>query len=271
MSNKVFVRGFDFGTTESQVQAHCESCGVVESVELFGKGSAVVTYSTEDAAQSAIATLDKSKIEGNSRYVEVKLDEGAGAGRKKSERGGRKRNGGGGGGGGMNPQQMMMAQMQMMMGNPQPMMQMMQTMMGGGWGGGNNRGEKRKGEPEEQGFKNKFVNSVQLIITKNHQRNMNRDDTEWQTAQVEDAGKKGYQCTVTITDKVGPEGDKTFTGNVCSSQRDAENSAAEIAYNSMKDIFEPLEEEHKAKKQKREEDRKAERAAKKAAEEAEAK
>lgn len=85
MANKVFVRGFDFGTTEEKVQEHCAAVGPIESVEFFGKGSAVVTYATETAAQDAIATLHKTTLVGNTRYIEVKLDEGSDKEKKKNK------------------------------------------------------------------------------------------------------------------------------------------------------------------------------------------
>lgn len=76
MANKVFVRGFDFGTTQQGVKDHCESAGPIQDVEFFGKGSAVVTYETEQAAEVAVATLHETKLAGNVRYIEVKMDEG---------------------------------------------------------------------------------------------------------------------------------------------------------------------------------------------------
>lgn len=91
MANKIFVRGFDFGTTEQGVRDHCASAGNIESVEFFGKGSAVVTYATDSAAQDAISTLHKTTLPGNVRYIEVKLDEGA----KEKGEGSKKRKGGG--------------------------------------------------------------------------------------------------------------------------------------------------------------------------------
>ena len=62
----VFVRGFDFGTTKEQVESHCSEAGTVKSVAMT-KGSAVVTFASTEAANAAVAHLNKSTIEGNSR------------------------------------------------------------------------------------------------------------------------------------------------------------------------------------------------------------
>eukprot|EP00746_Dinoflagellata_sp_MGD_P160488 gnl/MRDRNA2_/MRDRNA2_87269_c0_seq1.p1 gnl/MRDRNA2_/MRDRNA2_87269_c0~~gnl/MRDRNA2_/MRDRNA2_87269_c0_seq1.p1 ORF type:complete len:210 (+),score=75.36 gnl/MRDRNA2_/MRDRNA2_87269_c0_seq1:114-743(+) len=147
--------------------------------------------------------------------------------------------------------------------NPQAMMQMMMKMMGGGGGGMKDMqkmmaqamgggGKRKAGEitPEEVAPKNKLLIGLQLILTKNHQRNLTKDDTTWECNEVESDGKK-YQVTVTISDAIGPEGGKAFTGEPSASKKDANTSAAQVAYDSMKEIFEPLEEEHKAKKKKK--------------------
>ena len=66
----VFVRGFDFTTTQEQVEAHCSSCGTVQSVELM-RGNAIVTFATAEEATYAIEQLNQSVIAGNSRYIDV--------------------------------------------------------------------------------------------------------------------------------------------------------------------------------------------------------
>lgn len=70
----VFVRGFDFGTTERQIQMHCATAGKVTAVEMWGNGAAVVTYGSAGGAQKAIAILNGSTIPGNSRFIDVKED-----------------------------------------------------------------------------------------------------------------------------------------------------------------------------------------------------
>merc|ERR1719324_1774876 len=102
----------------------------------------------------------------------------------------------------------------------------MMEMMGG-------KVEKRNGGEQEQGPKNKFINSMQLLITKNNSRNMTKEDITWECVEFE-GDKKTYQVSVTITSNVGPEGNRTFSGEVCDSKKKAEASAAQIAYDSMK-------------------------------------
>jgi RNA recognition motif-containing protein len=71
----VFVRGFDFGTDEAQVRKHCAQAGQVKLVEMQGKGAAVVTYGSAASAQKAANTLDKSTIAGNTRFLDVKIND----------------------------------------------------------------------------------------------------------------------------------------------------------------------------------------------------
>eukprot|EP00913_Durusdinium_trenchii_P004511 g4188.t1 len=72
MSERVFVRGFDYGTSEDAIKAHFEQAGPVATVELWGKGAAVVTYDSSESAQAAVK-LDRSIISGNSRFAEIRL------------------------------------------------------------------------------------------------------------------------------------------------------------------------------------------------------
>ena len=71
----VFVRGFDFGTTEQQIRRHCSMVGLVTSLEMWGKGAAVVSYRTAMQADQAVQQLNNTIIPGNSRYIDVKLDD----------------------------------------------------------------------------------------------------------------------------------------------------------------------------------------------------
>eukprot|EP00440_Ansanella_granifera_P076132 gb/GFBE01082624.1/.p1 GENE.gb/GFBE01082624.1/~~gb/GFBE01082624.1/.p1 ORF type:complete len:296 (+),score=108.63 gb/GFBE01082624.1/:1-888(+) len=74
MVAKVFVRGFDFGTKEEQIEVHCSTVGPVKSLEKWGNGAAVVEYETDELAEAAVAQLNKTIIEGNTRFIDVKLD-----------------------------------------------------------------------------------------------------------------------------------------------------------------------------------------------------
>eukprot|EP00747_Dinoflagellata_sp_TGD_P047500 gnl/TRDRNA2_/TRDRNA2_145041_c0_seq4.p1 gnl/TRDRNA2_/TRDRNA2_145041_c0~~gnl/TRDRNA2_/TRDRNA2_145041_c0_seq4.p1 ORF type:complete len:187 (-),score=26.95 gnl/TRDRNA2_/TRDRNA2_145041_c0_seq4:91-651(-) len=80
----VFVRGFDFGTDEAKLKMHFGTVGQVTSIEMLGKGECVLTFSTPMAAEAAVKTLDKTKIAGNSRYVDVKMDVMRGTGKRTS-------------------------------------------------------------------------------------------------------------------------------------------------------------------------------------------
>eukprot|EP00746_Dinoflagellata_sp_MGD_P125721 gnl/MRDRNA2_/MRDRNA2_60558_c0_seq2.p1 gnl/MRDRNA2_/MRDRNA2_60558_c0~~gnl/MRDRNA2_/MRDRNA2_60558_c0_seq2.p1 ORF type:complete len:181 (+),score=59.38 gnl/MRDRNA2_/MRDRNA2_60558_c0_seq2:108-650(+) len=177
---------------------------------------------------------------------------------------------------GKGKQQKMMEQMAKMM--------MMMTGMGDMMGGMGNRSKGRKRKAEEvsvkdpvkeaekeeirQRPKNKFLEAVQFIITKNYQRNISKDDVSWVCEEVQVGGGTKYQATVTLSDSIGEEGGKSFTGEPGDSQREAESSAATVAYENMKEIIEPLEEAHKAKKKENEKKRRAVKKAKKAEKEA---
>merc|ERR1712224_986649 len=167
----------------------------------------------------------------------------------------------------VNPQQMMQQMERKMM---MEMMKMMAPVsfkaMGNVMGGMASmqmpaQGKKRKAEGGQQpgggkkrkasavtgpipGAKNKLLDGVQLLITKNHQRNMSKGDVDW-VCQEEGEGK--YTATVTISDSIGPEGGKTFEGDSCDSKKAAEASAAIIAWEGMKDVILPLEKGKKRK------------------------
>jgi hypothetical protein len=52
---------------------NCLASALVLSVDM-NKGSAVVTYSTAAEAQTAVSSLNKSTVAGNSRFIDVQLD-----------------------------------------------------------------------------------------------------------------------------------------------------------------------------------------------------
>merc|ERR1719409_2533090 len=79
-SRTVLVRGFDFDTTDEQLQAHMAQAGTMTEVQRSMKGSALVTFQDPQDAQYAIDTLNRSTIEGNSRYIDVLFDRGASGG-----------------------------------------------------------------------------------------------------------------------------------------------------------------------------------------------
>merc|ERR1711879_658316 len=69
-SVRVFVRGFDFGTTDEQFEGHMKQAGPIHAVYWTSKGSAVVVYKRR-AAKAKAAALDGTVIDGNERYMTV--------------------------------------------------------------------------------------------------------------------------------------------------------------------------------------------------------
>eukprot|EP00441_Pelagodinium_beii_P042664 CAMPEP_0197629986 /NCGR_PEP_ID=MMETSP1338-20131121/7620_1 /TAXON_ID=43686 ORGANISM="Pelagodinium beii, Strain RCC1491" /NCGR_SAMPLE_ID=MMETSP1338 /ASSEMBLY_ACC=CAM_ASM_000754 /LENGTH=178 /DNA_ID=CAMNT_0043201103 /DNA_START=51 /DNA_END=587 /DNA_ORIENTATION=- len=76
----VFVSGYDFETSEITLEKHFAGVGAVNEVRLLGKGSAIVGYQSMADAQCAVDELNNSIMEGNSRYLDVRLDKGKGKG-----------------------------------------------------------------------------------------------------------------------------------------------------------------------------------------------
>lgn len=68
-SGRVFVKGFDFGTSDEQLEGHMSQAGPIHTVHWVNKGNAVVVYKKKASAMKAIQTLDKSTIPGNSRFI----------------------------------------------------------------------------------------------------------------------------------------------------------------------------------------------------------
>jgi len=71
-SGRVFVRGFDFGTTDDQLEGHMRTAGPILSIQRIDKGSAIVIYKRMASAVNA-AELNKSVIDGNARFIDVIL------------------------------------------------------------------------------------------------------------------------------------------------------------------------------------------------------
>jgi len=80
-SGRVFVRGFDFDTTEAQLKQHVGSVGAILNVFFVSKGSAEVVYKTKKHAEAAVTQLNGTTIDGNSRFIDVILKDFAGSGR----------------------------------------------------------------------------------------------------------------------------------------------------------------------------------------------
>jgi RNA recognition motif-containing protein len=86
-SGRVFVRGFDFGTTDQQLEAHMSQAGNILEMHRVGKGEVEVIYQTSAEAEAALS-LDRSTIPGNSRFIDViwkESESGVGFGKKTSD------------------------------------------------------------------------------------------------------------------------------------------------------------------------------------------
>lgn len=70
-SARVFVRGFDFGTTDQQLENHMEKAGPIHTVHWVNQGNAVVVYKNRASAMEACSNLDNTTIPSNSRYINV--------------------------------------------------------------------------------------------------------------------------------------------------------------------------------------------------------
>eukprot|EP00928_Gymnodinium_smaydae_P089470 TRINITY_DN73427_c0_g1_i1.p1 TRINITY_DN73427_c0_g1~~TRINITY_DN73427_c0_g1_i1.p1 ORF type:complete len:160 (+),score=28.45 TRINITY_DN73427_c0_g1_i1:75-482(+) len=70
-SGRVFVRGFDFGTTDEQFNSHMGQAGKILSVQWVTRGSACVIYEDKAMAKMACQMLNNTTIPGNSRYIDV--------------------------------------------------------------------------------------------------------------------------------------------------------------------------------------------------------
>lgn len=69
-SGRVEIRGFDFQTTDLQIQQHMSQAGPVHAVHRMDKGAAVIVYTSSDSVPLS-KTLDRSTIPGNKRYLDV--------------------------------------------------------------------------------------------------------------------------------------------------------------------------------------------------------
>merc|ERR1712232_1344893 len=72
-AGRVFVRGFDFGTTDEQFEGYMKKAGKIVRVKWVTKGSAEVLFKTQQQAEKAVEKLDKTTIPGNSRFIDVIL------------------------------------------------------------------------------------------------------------------------------------------------------------------------------------------------------
>jgi len=71
----IFVTGFDFETDDAALTRHFGNIGAIEDYHFQSKRSAVITYVKASVAQQAVTKLDGSTMRGQSRWLEVKLDD----------------------------------------------------------------------------------------------------------------------------------------------------------------------------------------------------
>ncbi len=69
-SCRVFVMGFDFGTTDEQFEGHMKKAGPIHTVHWVSKAKAIVVYKNKSSKAKA-AALNETTIPGNERYITV--------------------------------------------------------------------------------------------------------------------------------------------------------------------------------------------------------
>lgn len=114
--------------------------------------------------------------------------------------------------------------------------------------GGASRQKRKADSLEDATSRSKLQRGVTLWLVKNSARNIVAGDITYDLQEFEGGG---YQSTVNIKEV---EGGSVYAGEVKASKTEAHEAAATTAYETLKDIFAPLEEEHtiKIKKQKHE-------------------
>ena len=102
MSNKLFVGGLAWATSDDTLRQHFETFGDVSEAKVItdrdtgrSRGFGFVTFNSADDASSAMQNLDGSELDGRRIRVDKATERGGGGG----GRGGRGPRGGGGGGG----------------------------------------------------------------------------------------------------------------------------------------------------------------------------
>ncbi|CAE8704753.1 unnamed protein product [Polarella glacialis] len=73
--NTVSIIGWDKGTTVAAIQEHCGKAGSILDLQVI-RGLALLTFSSSEEAATAVASLDNTTIEGNSRFIRVRDYEG---------------------------------------------------------------------------------------------------------------------------------------------------------------------------------------------------
>jgi len=81
----VFVRGFEFDTQEETVRKFFSPMGEITEIYFQSRDSVVVRFEKEESAEKAAKELHEKTMEGQSRYVTVKIDGGKGGSKGKGK------------------------------------------------------------------------------------------------------------------------------------------------------------------------------------------
>jgi len=81
----VFVRGFEFDTQEETVRKFFSPMGEITEIYFQSRDSVVVRFEKEESAEKAAKELHEKTMEGQSRYVTIKIDGGKGSGKGKGK------------------------------------------------------------------------------------------------------------------------------------------------------------------------------------------
>ena len=107
MSNKLFVGGLAWATTDDSLRAHFEPFGEVTDAKVItdrdtgrSRGFGFVTFAEGDSAASAQSELHGTELDGRSIRVDQATERGGGGGGRGGPRGGGGGGHRGGGGGG---------------------------------------------------------------------------------------------------------------------------------------------------------------------------
>ncbi|CAE8637023.1 unnamed protein product [Polarella glacialis] len=73
--NTVCIIGWEKGTAESAIQEHCGKAGSIVDFQV-NQGVVLLAYSSSEEAATAVASLNGTIIEGNSRFINVRNYEG---------------------------------------------------------------------------------------------------------------------------------------------------------------------------------------------------
>lgn len=89
MSNKLFIGGLSWGTTDASLAQAFESFGRVVEAKVItdretgrSRGFGFVTFDNESSASDAIAAMDGQEIDGRAVKVNVAQERGGGGGRR---------------------------------------------------------------------------------------------------------------------------------------------------------------------------------------------